>query len=525
MLYRKIRYKITHLLSLVILFIAIQQTVSNNVPRESLSQRRSQSNYTGQQKASILQKNTKSIASSQSPRTPASLARPLPLYRSPKSRSSIYRFFAGFAERVYIDSVIDYEMTTIFPLFLYILWNELPYKMYGGLFLLYIRQVITIGFNIFIRSVISTSLWKAIVYRFVFSLFLGFYNKFCGLLVLVYQNLLFSAHISSYRRASWKRRLNRMITDPLNLFIVVLRNFRSLGFTSMLPAIVSFWDSTVATVFDHLINVVSIIIAWMPLFDALLSFPALYIFFSRFAHLIVILPALNALRHIFKRYRLPASVYLSIFDEFFESLLVVRKSPTSRASNRQRDKVRSKLQLLQAATPQDKNGEMAWEFLNNSSIVLFFKALFQVCVESGFFYGLYRTFFSRTLTLAITVPLEYIFLSSLKSIGQKIVPYLPDCTKISAMDMLVRLKTHAMEFFIVIQEWSISFTCQVKKIIQILSVATAADVQSFLDQLASGTVHYCKSMLNSIYVFATITIPDVVNYYYCKFQNFFISLY
>lgn len=354
----------------------------------------------------------------------------------------VYNIVSNMASRVYIDSVIDYEMTTIFQLFLYILWNEIPYRMYGGFFLLVLRQSIMVKFEGFVREIILVD-WKRVVfYRFVFSMVMSFYNKFAGLLVLVYQNVLFSTHVTRYKKSSWRRRIFQMIEDPFNLLFIYMKYYRSIQISSMLPALMSFWESSVATFLDSVIFGIAKSIreslsepAAGPVTFSLPDVAKLT-FLSKTLRLVIILPSLNAIRHIFRRFKLPASIYLNIFDDFFDTLVtrkVLLKKKVAQSKTRR------------GSRSGGNNGDASRERISLTSsmgqnmLFVIFRGLLEVLRESGVLFGWYRNFWARLLTLTFTVPIE--------TIG---IPISMDTTK----NIINFLRTHTREELITIMKIS-----------------------------------------------------------------------
>jgi hypothetical protein len=179
----------------------------------------------------------------------------------------------------------------------------------------------------------------------------------------------------------------------------------------MLPASVSFWESSVATASDAL---------FLHLLSSYYGLPnganppefrpldlALVTFCSKVSQLLVILPSLNALRQVFRRYKVPASVYLHIFDEFFGALA---NHGVLQPLNMHMRKSVADVHLFQDETSADSSdpatSRVAVSLLTKNPVYIIFHASVEILQESGFFFGLYRSFWARLFTLMVTVPFE-----------------------------------------------------------------------------------------------------------------------
>lgn len=217
-------------------------------------------------------------------------------------------------DRVYIVSTIDYEMTTPIDLLLYHWRHEFNRKIYGGLLMFFFGQCATILFEKYMYQ-LSLSLWKIICLRFVFSSVLGLYNKYAGLLVLLYQNIVVSPFVEDYERQTYVQAILRGVFDPVALFMITLNNYfgKTIMQSTMLPSIVYFLDSTIEALLDqYLLN----FSGWSPTKHQKYGMTLL----SKAIYLIILVPLLNALEKVFKEYSHPASLYFEVFDAFFERL-------------------------------------------------------------------------------------------------------------------------------------------------------------------------------------------------------------
>lgn len=308
----------------------------------------------------------------------------------------------GLTANIDIDSIIQFQLTEFFPLFLYHIFREFPAGFYGGFLLSLVALSVYLYFEFGIVSYKIKDIPRMILYRFAFLALICVYSLLGGLLTLAYQSPVLL------------RRTRQSLLTPLaDLFKTLAMLFSSFFrktflFSTLLPSFLFFLDSTILHCIDTFLLYdvqadpfeTSFLLSKFQLGSNVRIF--LKFIGARCIYLMFSMPLLTGGARIFAPYKVDRMVYEPLIRRYFSPKpILIRKTEAIKRLGKV---------LHQSSIIAEQPDEKHLVLLNNASstpalarefqgilepIAIILKGIALVAHERGIFGGLYHNFTSR----------------------------------------------------------------------------------------------------------------------------------